>query len=105
MAFDSTEILDAQVLSLAASSLRLRPARAAEQLNVTRSALDRSIGRLMAAGLVSSIANPNDARSRLVCLTPAGTQHVLEARSLALEPVALAKTIGERAGRGRTAMR
>ena len=58
----------------------------------------------MAAGLVSSMANPNDARSRLVCLTPAGTQQVMEALSLPIDPASLAKAIGERAARGRTPM-
>jgi DNA-binding MarR family transcriptional regulator len=104
MSFDHPQALDAQVLSLTASAQRLRPARAAEELNVTRAAVDRSIGRLIAAGLVSAIANPNDGRSRLVCLTPAGTQHVIRTQSF-VEPLALAKTISERAGRGPTPMR
>ena len=71
------QTIELALLELTAGSHKVRPAAAAKLLKVTRARIGRAIDRLESEGLVHTVANPHDERSRLVCLTSAGQMRAL----------------------------
>ena len=75
-----------QVLAVADG---LRPSDLAERLGVHPSLVTRQIQELEDAGYVHTSANPQDARSLLVSLTPAGVEEQARLREFGLDRFAL----------------
>lgn len=68
------------VLGLLAASGQTRMGRLAEQLDVDLSVTSRHIAHLQARGWVDRRPDPQDRRSRLLCLTPRGEAALRAAR-------------------------
>jgi len=77
------------LLQLLAGGEGLRPSDLAEHLGVHPSLITRQIQELEDSGYVNVSANPNDARSLLVSLTPAGVQEQRRLREVGLGRFAL----------------
>lgn len=61
----------------------IAPSRLAERMGMTRGAITKLADRLIAKGLVSRQANPDDARAQTLAITPAGQRLVPELSTLA----------------------
>jgi len=85
----STGASTLSLLQLLAGGDGVRPSELAEQLAVHRSLITRQIQELEDAGYVYVSANPDDARSLLVSLTPAGVQEQRRLREIGLDRFAL----------------
>jgi DNA-binding MarR family transcriptional regulator len=77
------------LLQLLAGGDGLRPSDLAEHLGVHPSLITRQIQELEDSGYVNVSANPDDARSLLVSLTPAGVQEQRRLREVGLDRFAL----------------
>jgi DNA-binding MarR family transcriptional regulator len=77
------------LLQLLANGECLRPSDLAERLGVHPSLITRRIQELENAGYVHASANPDDARSLLVSLTPAGVQEQRRLQEFGLDRFAL----------------
>jgi DNA-binding MarR family transcriptional regulator len=77
------------LLQLLAGDDGLRPSDLAEQLGVHPSLITRQIQELEDAGFVRVSANPDDARSLLVSLTPTGVAEQRRLREVGLDRFAL----------------
>lgn len=61
----------------------IAPSRLAERMGMTRGAITKLADRLIAKGLVSRQANPDDARAQTLAITPAGHGVIPELSALA----------------------
>lgn len=61
----------------------IAPSRLAERMGMTRGAITKLADRLIAKGLVSRQANPDDARAQTLAITPAGQGLIPELSTLA----------------------
>ncbi|WP_428029642.1 MarR family winged helix-turn-helix transcriptional regulator [Ancylobacter sp.] len=61
----------------------LAPSRVADAMGMTRGAITKLADRLIAKGLVSRAASPDDGRAQTLALTPAGRSLVPELAALA----------------------
>lgn len=61
----------------------IAPSRLAERMGMTRGAITKLADRLIAKGLVSRQANPDDARAQTLAITPAGQGVIPELSALA----------------------
>ena len=77
------------LLQVLAGGGGLRPSDLAEHLGVHRSLITRQIQELEDSGYVNVSANPDDARSLLVSLTPAGAKEQRRLREGGLDRFAL----------------
>ena len=77
--------VDRQTYPLLTALARLGPlpaARLAEEIGIDRSGVSRYADRLQAGGLLSRRPDPQDRRSVLLCLTPAGAELVRDLREV-----------------------
>lgn len=74
--------LETALIDLTARSHRLRPAKAARTLGVTRARVQKAIEQLVAEGLAFNAPDPHDGRVNVVCLTTSGQMRALELRRL-----------------------
>lgn len=77
--------VDRQTYPLLTTVARLGPlpaARLAEEIGIDRSGASRYADRLQAAGLLERSPDPQDRRSVLLCLTPAGAELVEQLREV-----------------------
>jgi DNA-binding MarR family transcriptional regulator len=73
------------LLQVIASREQTRPSQIAEALQVHPSLVTRQVRGLEADGYVEVTANPNDHRSCLITLTPAGADQMIQLRRAGLE--------------------
>lgn len=77
--------VDRQTYPLLTTLARLGPlpaARLAEEVGIDRSGASRYADRLQAAGLLGRSPDPQDRRSVLLCLTPAGAELIRHLREV-----------------------
>ena len=61
----------------------IAPSRLADRMGMTRGAVTKLAGRLIAKSLIARAANPHDGRAQTLCLTPRGRALVPELAALA----------------------
>ena len=76
------ESLEAAVLDMVAKVHRMRPATAAKTMDISRKRIESAINRLVDEGLVYTLPNPHDDRSKVVCLTANGHMQAVALRGV-----------------------